>query len=163
MASSRAITRPIRILLAVLVAISLGGCDPFMRDARQRAKGEFALLRQEPILDPPPGATELLRDEVGPHPMTGGTSIEIVYASPQSPEEVLRWYHQNHQARYGLSRPPINPQGEGLTSGISRIDNNVLVSVHFGPDLPDHLVTSKTPEPAPPGTQTYIEVSATYD
>ncbi len=151
------------LLLALLVAISLGGCDLFMRDAKQRAKGEFALLRQEPVLDPPPRATELLRDELGPSAMNGSTSIVIVYASPQSPEEVLRWYHENHHARYGIARPPLNPQGEAATYGHSKKNDNVLVSVDLGPDLPDPLSTTKTPQPAPPGTKTYIEVGATYD
>ena len=130
------------------------------REGRQLVADAFALLRTQPILAPPPGATRLLRYEDGPSPMNSGVTVGIVYASPRPAEEVLRWYHDNFRSSYTVSLPPLNPAGEASTVGHSKGNERVLVSVSVGPNVPGSLPGVEEPRAAPPGTKTYIEVQA---
>ncbi len=152
------------LLLAVLVAVSSAACDyllprgPLDR-ARERNKQVSAVLWTEPILEPPPGATVLLRYGHPPSFVNARARVKVIYASAQSMEEVEAWYSDRFGTHYGLTFPPPNGLGAVLTVGQPKGKSGIAVAVSLQAKPPDVSPDVKL-KPAPPGTKTYIEVGA---
>ncbi len=167
--------RSVRQWLGLLgLLVSLVACTVVSSDvSRAVIMGERAGLEElktEPLLEPPPpGSTELLRTEhvgrgcgllvTGACIFGSPAHINVVYASPQSLDQVREWYVTTHGARYGLSRrdgsnlwDQTNPHraDEKRRASVMELRStalrNPLSAYTEYPDL----------QPTPEGTQTFI-------
>ena len=84
-------------LLCLALLLTAGICRSAADEAQSREK--VRILWSEPILAPPPGATELLRSEV-PERGISHARVAVVYASPRPHAEVYDWYLATYQAQY---------------------------------------------------------------
>lgn len=170
--------RSVRQWLGLLgLLVSLVACTVVSSDvSRAVIMGERAgleELRREPLLQPqPPGSTELLRIErvgrgcgllvLGTCIFGSPAHITVVYASPQSMDELMEWYATTHGERYGLSgrdgsklEAQLNPHrpDENRWSGLvvlrSTAVRNPLSGYTEYPGL----------QPIPENTQTFIILS----
>ncbi len=148
----------LRVTIAVMVgtALLLGGCgtDP--------ALGDLDTLRDQPLLEPPPGATLLGRAESDAEEglilqIDTPADVEAVYASPQSLREVIDHYEREYGTMYGFFREGGSTEMETrLLGGASGV--NAGVTITTGPPRPLSQAESAL-GPAPTGTQTFVVVS----
>ncbi len=141
---------------AIGAACLLGACgtDP--------ALGDLDTLRDQPLLEPPPGATLLGRAERDAEEglilgIDTTAAVEMVYASPESLAEVIDHYQREHGDLYGLVRAGGSDEMEtrlrGSTSGA-----NAGVTITTGPPRPQLSQSASELDPAPAGMQTFIVV-----
>lgn len=105
------------LALATLLATSACGYDQAL-DA----------ILDEPILDPPPGATELLRTETAGTSFGFGTParVEVVWGLRDA-EETTTWYLHEHADPYRLARQGTEDRWLGTRAGEVAMSVSVAV------------------------------------
>ncbi len=186
---NRNATLALRVAGGVVLIAAVGShfslrLAPLLASPPPPPKNSVAELWRQPIVAPPPGATEVLRVEVEPRAarkaMGGGMipyergEILVVYALPDEWRAAEWWYHDNftewwHHYNFAERWRPTNPTafffpepmyGEwGPPGEIARF----RVSVEFSPSVPYFGSGEElTPRPAPPGTNSYAIVALGY-
>ena len=153
----------VRLMMVLLLATTTAACLP-VGPERERVARENAQIRQEPLFAPPPGATKLGGFDKEPSIANTSAGVVVIYASPHPMGEVAAWYEDRFGEDYDL-RFPSSPDGLGEISTVGGpVDNPRLgVGVSLQPDPPPDYAPSRPQyKQAPPGTRTYIWVSASY-
>ncbi len=112
-------------LLCLAPLLTAGICRSAADEAQSREK--VRTLWSEPILAPPPGATELLRVEKQ-WSLASPRSVTIAYASPHSAKEVRTWYLDRFGDAYRLSDAHLDP--DGAVTLASAHDRDVISRLH---------------------------------
>jgi hypothetical protein len=142
----------VRLTLAAVLLVVLPGCG----DEEQKDDAVLAELAGLDITALPAGASQLARvesrgggsDVAG---VAGASAIRLTYASPETPEEVAAWYHQEYDGTWRLHDNGYSPDG-----GVA------LVGALRGDDATTVTVDAREPRPAdgvPVGTGSVVALS----
>lgn len=115
--------RPALVVAVIVAATSACGHD--------RA---LAVIGEDPILDPPPGATELMRSETAGTAIGFGTParVEVVWGVTDA-DEAVEWYLRERGEAYGLVRQGNEERWHGGRDGVLA----VTVSISVVPGVAD--------------------------
>jgi hypothetical protein len=135
------VRRCLGLTYALGAAVLLAGCAPGVSHDQ---------LQAEPVLTPPPGASELGSTErTAERSLLGDVSgyVRVFYATPTDPEELVEHYLDEHDGTYGFA---VNDRhgsrsGSGRATVLTASRGDVRVSVFIdtvprtGPDDPELL------------------------
>ena len=136
------------ILTAVLLALIAPACGGGEGPVSVESTRAWAQLNSEPILEPPPGAVELLRKSTPPHRNEAGRerhgSIEITWVTRAPIEELEDHYLETYGDRYLLDREyragrQVRPVAGSLV-GHGRRDVPYRVRVKLLPQPPPEVL-----------------------
>lgn len=133
-------------------AVVLAACAP-----------SLAQVSNEPVLEPPPDGTEVHRSQQrGSWPGLSPTRLTIVYAVPQSVEEISIWYARSYKSIYEFSPEPAEGEARESLSGDNPDTGNHIL-IFFFEEEGDYVrreLPAEAMDKAPPGTESFVEVSS---
>lgn len=150
------------IILVVLGMLARAGCLGPVSDLV--GAGDLERLRAHAILDPPPGATEIGREEQRTMQTFGFGRVDghvyVLYASPQSQAELVDYFIAAHGSAYRLENVPASSRPALRGCQISDCRNNaVSIIIDGGPQpIAD---TPQLEQEIPAGTKSFALVRVT--
>lgn len=138
--------------VVIVGALALAACAP-----------SLAQVSNEPVLEPPPDGTEVHRShQRGTWPGLSPTRLTIVYAVPQSAEEISIWYGSNFKSIYEFTPEPSEGEARDSLLGDNPETGNRILIFFFDEegDYGRRELPAEALDKAPPGTGSFVEVSS---
>lgn len=123
----------------------------------------LAQVSNEAVLEPPPDGTEVHRShQRGSWPGLSPTRLTIVYAVPQSAEEISIWYASTYKSIYEFTPEPSEGEARDFLRGDNPETGNRVAIRFYGPDgtYGRRELPAEALDKTPPATESFVEVSS---